>query len=90
LSVRAALTPGLRYAIFAFPMVATLLVGAIYLLYAAAVCDPLYTDSAESAGYEAESGMSALRPLLPPGYKGGKSMPVPRRDFGVACGAAAP
>jgi hypothetical protein len=83
--ILAALPRSVRYAIFAFPMLATLLVGALYLGYAAIVCDPLYAYDAHSAGYESGSAMSALRPLLPPGFEGDRTMPVPHRDFGVPC-----
>ena len=74
-----------RYAIFAFPMVAILVLGALYLGYSEIFCDPLYADDAESAGYESGSVMSVLRPLLPAGFEGDKTMPVPAQNFGAAC-----
>jgi hypothetical protein len=85
MNLLAALPQNVRYAIFAFPMVAMLLVGAVYLGYSAIICDPLYTVSAEAGGYEAGSAVVALRALLPAGYEGDKTMPVPSRNFGTEC-----
>ena len=85
MSVLTGLPESVRYAIFAFPMVITLFFGALYLGYSALVCDPLYADDPESAGYESGSAMSALRPLMPEGYEGDKTMPASRRSFGIAC-----
>ena len=62
--ILAALPRSVRYAIFAFPMVATLLVGALYLGYAAIVCDPLYAYDAHSAGYESGIGHVGPPPAL--------------------------
>jgi hypothetical protein len=85
MSVLAGLPRSIRYAIFAFPTAVTLLFGALYLAYSAIVCDPLYADDAESAGYKSGSAVSALRALMPAGFEGDKTMPAPRRSFGVAC-----
>ena len=81
----AGLPRSIRYAIFAFPMAATLLCGALYLGYSAIVCDPLYADDAESAGHKSGSAVSALQRVAPEGFEGNKTMPVPNRSFGVAC-----
>lgn len=74
-----------RYAIFALPMVAVLALGAFYLVYATAVCDPLYADDPRAAGYDSPSGMSVLRPLLPPDFEPDNTIPTPPRHFGVSC-----
>lgn len=74
-----------RYAIFALPMVVALAAGALYLAYAGIVCDPLYVDNPQAAGYEPGSVMSALQPLLPSGFKRDTTIPTPPQHFGVTC-----
>lgn len=66
-------------------MIATLVLGAIYLGYSAIDCDPLYAGDPAAAGYKSGSAMSVLSPLLPPGYIGDETIPVPSRDFGAPC-----
>jgi len=66
-------------------MAVTLLFGALYIGYSVIICDPLYADDAESAGYKSGSAMSALRALMPAGFEGDKTMPAPSRSFGIAC-----
>ena len=70
---------------FYLPMVALLLVGAFYLVFARVVCDPLYADDAESAGYKSGPTMDALRPFLSPDFKRDETMPAPRWNFGRSC-----
>ena len=74
---------GLRYAIFALPMIGILLLGAIYLAYSIVVCDPLYANDSAAAGYKSGPAAALLSPLLPPGYSGDKALPVPTWDFGA-------
>jgi hypothetical protein len=64
-------------------MIATLILGVIYLGYGMIDCDPLYANDPSAAGYKSGSALAALTPLLPPGYTGDKTIPVPTWDFGA-------
>lgn len=86
-SALAGSTSKILFAIFALPMIATLVLGGIYLGYSRVKCDPLYLDDPAAAGYKSGSALNVLIPLLPPGYTGNKAIPVPRRDF-AACPSA--
>jgi hypothetical protein len=85
MNLLARLPRGVRYAIFALPMAVVLALGVIYLAYGKLVCDPLYADNPQSAGYDSGPGMSALRPLVPAGFQGDTTIPTPRQNFGVTC-----
>jgi hypothetical protein len=59
--------------------------GVCYVAYARLVCDPLYASDPRTAGYDdAQPAMSAITPLLPPGFESAK-IPTRRRHFGPAC-----
>ena len=79
----AGLTSSSRYAIFALPMIATLVLGLIYLGYSMIECDPLYTNDPAVAGYKSGSVVAALTPLVPTGYPGDKRIPLPIWSFGA-------
>jgi hypothetical protein len=79
------LSAGIRYAMFALPMLVMLLIGATYLAYSNLVCDPLYRENAKTSANEAPSSVSTLRGVLPPDYKSNTALPVPRQSFGRTC-----
>lgn len=79
------LSSKIHYAIFALPMMAILVLGALYLGYCRIDCDPLYADDPSAAGYKSTSATSALSRLMPPGYVGDKTIPVPSQNFGTTC-----
>lgn len=79
------LSTKVHYAIFALPMIAVLVLGALYLGYCIIDCDPLYADSASGSGDKFTSATTALSRLMPSGYVGDQTIPIPHENFGATC-----